>query len=804
MSSVHAVAFNRLEVRMMGPQWMILGQAAGVAAAMAVAGGISVQDVDVGALRATLLARGQILEPPALPPPPPLAERVWFARVPMFNHSEHPLTITASQPNSLLKRVRSLPSGKLPPKSACRVAEATVLKLVKPAATIGSGSDRYYQVVLAAGQACPVAAWTAAKTDDLTIEDYFSRQRGNMVAETQLCVPGIAAVMAEFAMLKNKTLVAIGSRVHQPGCETSSGGALWWTLAALAPAISQGEGSMAAGGGSVLWETDGSAAAAGAVWAISACCAGARPMVFAKPIGLPGSITYPHDLPAWFTGTYWRQNVLASADDILADRLLSDGRNIRYSQIARVLPRLTGQMGETIEGQRHRGGPSFVSDPDSERWWQLRQDGAIVTGDTVPSGQSLRTINEPFHAGWTRPNFACLWPNHDGPDHGPQCQHAAGLLDGYLPVINMGVRDTSDGGAYEQMVLASGDSVFVANRTGNESAGEWHQWQFFKSVFKKSNSDSFDGNTTERLIPSSASSFISALVSTISGATDYMSSTALSEARIEISAEPLLADAARACVLLSRATFVGLHPKYGVGPQYWKNVNDAFPPTTLATALTLGSIGAPAAAADKLGYFLERLVDAAGDVQYYGTAMSELGQLLQAASSVVVGLDAVGTDAGDLWLNRHAAKLGAIAEKLLMAQHNATQNRGSSHGLLWGCPEADLCSTPEGQGLFFTSSLWAWRGLNDLVGVARSRVSLGNTSVAAMREAAARLLSDSTAAIVQVRPYAISRCFQHGLCRTAPNCCTAVCESSVFRADAAQHGLASSVPGLRSFCQAVR
>eukprot|EP01050_Picozoa_sp_SAG11_P019117 SAG11_NODE_2997_length_2781_cov_2.921700_4_plen_217_part_00 len=33
----------------------------------------------------------------------------------------------------------------------------------------------------------------------------------------------------------------------------------------------------------------------------------------------------------------------------------------------------------------------------------------------------------------------------------------------------------------------------------------------------------------------------------------------------------------------------------------------------------------------------------------------------------------------------------------------------------------------------------------------------------------------------QVRvTYTIPRCFQHGLCHTAPNCCTAICDSSVF------------------------
>jgi hypothetical protein len=93
---------------------------------------------------------------PAPAPAPSPAKGVWFAWIPMFNYSVGSLTITPNQPSSLLKRVWSVPSRKLPPKSVCHVAEARVLKLVKPATTIGSGSDKYYEVQLAAGQACPV------------------------------------------------------------------------------------------------------------------------------------------------------------------------------------------------------------------------------------------------------------------------------------------------------------------------------------------------------------------------------------------------------------------------------------------------------------------------------------------------------------------------------------------------------------------------------------------------------------------------------------------------------------------------
>src|ERR1035441_8223954 len=57
-SATH-VAYSTLR---MEPQYMILGQAAGVAAAMAIHGGLAVQDIDTAALARTLVEHGAILE----------------------------------------------------------------------------------------------------------------------------------------------------------------------------------------------------------------------------------------------------------------------------------------------------------------------------------------------------------------------------------------------------------------------------------------------------------------------------------------------------------------------------------------------------------------------------------------------------------------------------------------------------------------------------------------------------------------------------------------------------------------------
>ena len=57
-SATH-VAYSTLR---MEPQYMILGQAAGVAAAMAIRRSVAVQDIDTAALTRTLVEHGAILE----------------------------------------------------------------------------------------------------------------------------------------------------------------------------------------------------------------------------------------------------------------------------------------------------------------------------------------------------------------------------------------------------------------------------------------------------------------------------------------------------------------------------------------------------------------------------------------------------------------------------------------------------------------------------------------------------------------------------------------------------------------------
>lgn len=77
LSSTH-VALSSIRVE---PTWMILGQSAGIAAALAAQEETTVQALPYPKLRERLMAQGQVLELPELPPPPPEPEKLGLIAV---------------------------------------------------------------------------------------------------------------------------------------------------------------------------------------------------------------------------------------------------------------------------------------------------------------------------------------------------------------------------------------------------------------------------------------------------------------------------------------------------------------------------------------------------------------------------------------------------------------------------------------------------------------------------------------------------------------------------------------------------
>jgi hypothetical protein len=143
LSASH-IAFNSIR---MEPTWMVLGQSAGVAAAMAATQAEpSVGNVDVSALRSRLRALGQLLEPlppipapPAPPSPGTLTGHQWYAYRQMWQLVEGldlavstgTLRLQATENGSLLKR-STAHSTTLPPSEVHKYTKGEIVTLTAP------------------------------------------------------------------------------------------------------------------------------------------------------------------------------------------------------------------------------------------------------------------------------------------------------------------------------------------------------------------------------------------------------------------------------------------------------------------------------------------------------------------------------------------------------------------------------------------------------------------------------------------------------------------------------------------------
>ena len=140
---------------------MILGQSAGVAAAMVVAAReqsaatVAVQGVNVTALRARLRELGQYLEPPRnvpTPPPtpatdPPLTGHQWYAWKPMWE--VHGANIISRQDKAVIKRQYA--SSKTLPPSEVRIYSANVsVELAGADAVVQASHSDYWLITVAA------------------------------------------------------------------------------------------------------------------------------------------------------------------------------------------------------------------------------------------------------------------------------------------------------------------------------------------------------------------------------------------------------------------------------------------------------------------------------------------------------------------------------------------------------------------------------------------------------------------------------------------------------------------------------
>ena len=162
-ASASHIGFNAIRLE---PTWMILGQSAGVAAAMLVREfdmesddhPHTAQNLNVTALRARLRALGQYIEPapppprPGPPPPspnPPLTGFNWFAWKPMWTLGSHNASITATKDHAVLKREYTN-SGHLPPSEDRFFSRGATVPLRHGPGAVRQASESDYWVVTVA------------------------------------------------------------------------------------------------------------------------------------------------------------------------------------------------------------------------------------------------------------------------------------------------------------------------------------------------------------------------------------------------------------------------------------------------------------------------------------------------------------------------------------------------------------------------------------------------------------------------------------------------------------------------------
>lgn len=157
------------------------------------------------------------------------------------------------------------------------------------------------------------------------------------------------------------------------------------------------------------------------------------------------------------------------------------------------------------------------------------------------------------------------------------------------------------------------------------------------------------------------------------------------------------------------ATFQGDHPKYGV-KYYGKNHHDAFVPTIIAAVDALSLWGLHDRAKQLFRYWITNFVRADGTINYYGTALSEYGQLLHMAAQLH---DRSGPDG---WWPDCCELLEGLAIHVLRLCKVADAN----DDLIPGVPEADISvadpnNVSDGahneSNRYFHNNAWIARGL---------------------------------------------------------------------------------------------
>ncbi len=364
----------------------------------------------------------------------------------------------------------------------------------------------------------------------------------------------------------------------------------------------------------------------------------------------------------------YAQGLIASKEDLLARRLLAGRDDASYASVAALLPPLEDPWALQTPHDTY----TFIGTPEAPRKLEVGPDGAI----------GLRFVSHNRQPLLERVLFDSLQrvPKPAGPVAAKR-----GLLGGFLPAVDYGFFDTQSRFGWEMSALVARGNppTALARIRRTDGRTTYHQIEPARGLP--------DGKA-----------FFSALL-TLHRSWHQFFDRGM---QFEI-ADRRVADASRASIVRALTSYVGLHPKYGLGA-YWRKDAEGFPPQTVSLNTCLLDWGFVGEASDRLGYYLDHFVKPDGTIDYYGTAVSDFGQLLDlAARCVREGADPA-------WLDAHRGPIDRIVAHLLKLRAEGRQSQppgAVAHGLLFGAPEAD---THKQTDYYFSGSVWAWRGLREI------------------------------------------------------------------------------------------
>ena len=368
------------------------------------------------------------------------------------------------------------------------------------------------------------------------------------------------------------------------------------------------------------------------------------------------AIRYPADFD---------QAILDSRRDLLGDKVLAQQGDPSFAACAAFLPDLSAY--------------TFLANEQSSPIVAVAPDGSLGSLPARWGRKELENVlfDPRQHVAGASPDAA-----------------KRGLAGGYLPAIDYGFFDRDAKRGWEQIAFASPDcadgklDVYVYLRIADAAGNSERKYFHLRT-----------GDKPEAI---DAAAFFSRLLAL----KRYWDRVLREAMQVEVPEQRLM-DACQASLVRAFITYDGAAPRYGVG-HYAAAQHGTFPPTTLSMVNACTEWGLLERARRYLDHYLDRVVRDDGTFDYYGPAVSEYGQLLDAIAQYV-------RRSGQTpWLHARLPKIMSIVERLQALRRESQAKFPASdvrHGLIMGSPEAD---TRHEVNYYFSGDVWTWRGWTEL------------------------------------------------------------------------------------------